>query len=513
MTFLETLLLLLVAAILLLQVSRRLALPYPSMLAVAGMVVALVPGAPVIPIDPVTALALFIAPALMDAAFDFPIGIARRFWAPLLVFAVGGVIVTALCVAFAGWAWAGLPFAAALVLGAIVAPPDAAAATAILSAVAIPRTTDTVLRGESLFNDASALLLFSAALAVQTAGGLTPTVALNVGLAVPGGILLGLATAWVVARINRFVAGTLGGNLLQFVNTILLWIVAERLGLSAVLAIVAFAMAIARDGSTGASARMRVHSYAVWSAVVFVLNVMAFLLMGMQARQILAGLSGPHLRDAMLFAGIVVGIVVAVRIALAIGFNLVMRWYWHRRGEPRRATIQQAILAGWSGMRGLVTLAAAFALPAGFPHRDVVVLAAFAVVIATLVVQGLTLAPLIRLLGLDRRADGESELVTIRAELAGAALSSLDDQHDEAAAALRRAFEIEHRALSDPNGVAALDRYRELALVAVAAQRRALEVIRAEHRVNVDEYNRLLEEIDWRELTALPEDGRRIEES
>jgi hypothetical protein len=162
MSFFESLLVLLLVAIVLLQISRRLSVPYPSMLALAGAAVALVPGMPYISLDPHTALALFIAPALLDAAFDFPLGTARRFWVPLLVFAIGGVCATAAAVAFAGWAFAGLPIAAALVLGAIVAPPDAAAATAVLSSMSIPRTTDTVLRGESLFNDAAALLIFDA---------------------------------------------------------------------------------------------------------------------------------------------------------------------------------------------------------------------------------------------------------------------------------------------------------------------------------------------------------------
>src|SRR6187402_95678 len=152
------------AAVVLLQVARRLSLPYPSLLALAGVGVALLPGAPDFPIDPRTALPLFIAPALMDAAFDFPVTTARRFWIPLVIFALGGVLITALLVAWVGWAFAGLPIAAALVLGAIVAPPDAAAATAILSGMSIPRTTDAILRGESLFNDAAALLLFGVAL-------------------------------------------------------------------------------------------------------------------------------------------------------------------------------------------------------------------------------------------------------------------------------------------------------------------------------------------------------------
>lgn len=139
MSFFESLLVLLLIAVVLLQVSRRLAVPYPSMLALAGAAVALIPGIPHITLHPATALALFIAPALLDAAFDFPIGTARRFWLPLFVFAIGGVVFTAAAVAWIGWAFAGLPIAAALVLGAIVAPPDAAAATAVLSSMAIPR--------------------------------------------------------------------------------------------------------------------------------------------------------------------------------------------------------------------------------------------------------------------------------------------------------------------------------------------------------------------------------------
>ena len=138
MTLFESLLLLLMAAVALLQVARRLSLPYPSLLALAGVGVALLPGVPDFPIDPRTALPLFIAPALMDAAFDFPVSRAKRFWVPLVTLALGGVLLTALLVAWAGWALAGLPFAAALVLGAIVAPPDAAAASAILKQARLP---------------------------------------------------------------------------------------------------------------------------------------------------------------------------------------------------------------------------------------------------------------------------------------------------------------------------------------------------------------------------------------
>lgn len=513
MNVFESLLLLLLSAILLLQVARRLAVPYPSMLAMAGALFALIPGAPSFNFDPHVALALFIAPALMDTAFDFPFRTARRFWLPLVVFAVGGVLATAAVVAYAGWAFAGLPLAAAIVLGAIVAPPDAAASTAILSTMAIPRSTDTVLRGESLFNDAAALLIFGAALAIQSAGGLDTSVALHLTAAVPGGILLGVTAAYVMGWLNRYVADTLGGNLLQFVQTFLLWIIAERLELSAVLAIVACAMTIAGRSTVRSSARMRVQSYAVWTVVVFVLNVVAFLMMGMQARAIVAGMSGAHLQEAITFAAIVVVIVILVRFVVCIGYNRVYALYERRHGRPERASLKQAILASWCGMRGLVTLATAFALPDSFPQRDLVVLAAFAVVLATLVIQGLTLSPVVRWLGLDSREAGRNELTGLRGELASAAMSKLDGIDTPEAELLRSMFRLEHEAISNPERSFPLDKYRKLALKAVIAQRELLERLRTDGRVNIDEYNLLLEEIDWRELSVLPAEARRIEET
>ncbi|AYD01829.1 cation:proton antiporter [Neorhizobium sp. NCHU2750] len=512
MSFFESLLVLILVAIVLLQLSRRLRVPYPSMLALAGAAAVLIPGAPVINLDPATALALFIAPALLDAAFDFPLGMAKRFWLPLVVFAIGGVVVTSAIVAWVGWAYIGLPVAAAVVLGAIVAPPDAAAATAMLSTMAIPRETDTILRGESLFNDAAALLIFDAALAVQSAGHLDWQVGLHLGLAVPGGILFGIVAARIVRRLTQSVSGTLGGNVMQFAQTFLLWILATRLHLSAVLAVVCCGMTLAQMSEARSSARMRVQSYAVWSVAVFVLNVMAFLLMGMQARAILFDMAPGHLGEAITFAGLVVLSVIVVRLVVCIGFNRVHAWFARRAGRPEPATIKQAILAGWCGMRGLVTLATAFALPADFPQRDMVVLAAFAVVLATLVAQGLTLVPLIRFLGLDRGDEGLREQVAIRAHIARAGFMKLEHAEGPEAELLRNNFKLEKHGSLHDEGAAALSNYRRLALEAIDAQRKALEELREDNRLTVDEYNLFLEEIDWRELSVLPEEERRIEE-
>src|ERR1700761_2321007 len=437
MTFFESLLLLLLAAIALLQVARRLSLPYPAMLAGAGVVVALVPGGPSIPIEPSTYLALFIAPALVDAAYDFPPGATRRFFGPLIAFAVVAVILTTAVVAWISSLFLGLPLVAGVALGAIVSPPDAAAATAVLRNFSLPRNVDAVLKGESLFNDATALLLFGGALILLSSGGLRLGVALRLGFAVPGGVLLGIACAYVVRYINRFVKDTLGGNLLQFVLSYLVWILADHLRLSAVLCVIAFAMTLARTTNDEFDARMRVHSFAVWSSVVFTLNVFAFLLMGMQARSIISRLQPAHLREALTFAVIVVVAVVCTRLAVVIGFNRFEARWASSRNQPAPAKLREACFVGWCGMRGFVTIATAFALPDNFPQRDTVVLTAFCVVLATLVIQGLTLAPLVRLLSLDHSGYAALELTFARATLAEAGLVSLEGQEGPEAENLR----------------------------------------------------------------------------
>jgi len=510
MTFFESLLLLLLAAIVLLQVARRASLPYPAMLAVAGVVVAFIPGAPDIRIEPRTALALFIAPVLLDAAYDFPIVTLRALWRPLLVMVAGAVAATAAVVAFIGWWAAGLPIAAAFVLGAIVAPPDAAAAVAVLGTVSMPRRTVGVLKGESLFNDAVALLLFNAALAVQARGGLDGAAAASLAIAVPGGVILGIVLGFAFRWLSGVVENTLGGNLLQFLNAFLVWIVAERLHLSPVLAVVACAMTVARGPSAVGAPRMRVHSFAVWASVVFLLNVLAFLLMGMQARVILERLPVGQVWEAARIAGLVTLAVIVTRFVVVMGWNRLTRLQATDAGAVA-PTFAQGIVASWSGMRGLVTLATAFALPANFPQRDVVVLTAFTVVLATLVLQGLTLAPLIRILKLDGVENADGDLVHARRRLAKVGL----DRMGVAPVGDLTLSELYALKADDQLSVAGKERlkqYRALGLDVVGAQRRTLEQLRDDQRIDVDTYYRLQEEIDWRELTLLPDNERRIDE-
>ncbi|MDB5998574.1 MAG: sodium/hydrogen exchanger, partial [Rhizobacter sp.] len=355
MLIFENMMVLLIVALLLLQVSRRFALPYPSMLALAGGCVATLPWAPQVTIDPHLALVLFIAPALLDSAFDTGVRELRRNWLPLVSLVVVAVLLTTAAVAWAGVAMAGLPLAAAITLGAIVAPPDAVAAAAVMQQFRLPRRTMTVLNGESLLNDAVALLVFGAAVsAVATPGVWLTQSAPMLLIAVPAGALLGYVMGKIDVHLLPLAAGTLSSTILQFVLTFGTWMLAERLHVSPIIAVVVFAMTIARYVPAQATPRDRVHSNSVWGAVVFVLNVLAFLLMGLQARAIVERLSGQELVDALKFAGVVLLIVIVVRVAWVMTYGVLVRCF-KALLEPDMPMPSKRVglLVGWAGMRGL----------------------------------------------------------------------------------------------------------------------------------------------------------------
>ena len=508
----EFLVLLLFVAALLLSGSSRFGVPYPTLLSLVGVGVALTPFAPDIGIDPKLALAVFIAPALLDAAFDTSPRELKKLWAPLLALAVGAVVMTATVVALLGWYWIGLPFAAAFALGAIVAPPDAAASTAILNQARFSRRSTLVLQGESLLNDASALLLFGLATAAVT-GWHEEREVWTLALAAPGGILIGLALSWAYSKFARIFSGTHSATIVEFTGTFGVWIIAERLHMSPVLAVVSFAMLTAHNAPSRQSARDRVQSYAVWAAAVFILNVIAFLLMGTQVRAILGALSPSVLPRALGFAAVVVVAVIVVRLVCVLGYRALTGWLW-KRFQPGWLTEpppwKLSVLVSWCGMRGLLTLATSFALPADFPGRDYIVLAAFAVVLGTLVLQGLTLRPLMRLFGAEAPASElAGELGDARRVMLDAGLEAAAREPDDVARMLRTKLEAARdisRSDDDPQGATPFD--AGLAHV-VHAQRRRLNAMRQDGTVAEDVFDRLQEELDWLELAARP--NREIE--
>jgi NhaP-type Na+/H+ or K+/H+ antiporter len=441
----------------------------------------------------------------MDTAFGMPPREMLRIWLPLTSLAVVLVLVTTAAVAWTGWALGGLPLAAAVALGAIVAPPDAAAASAVLEEFNLPRRTLAVLQGESLLNDAVALLAFGFAVsAAVSPGGEWNLVLPRLLIAVPGGALLGAAMGALGVHLAAKVDGTLSSIIGQFLLTFGTWILAERLSFSPIVAVVALAAVIARYLPARTSAFDRVNSNAVWATVVFVLNVLAFLLMGLQARAILNQLAGESLRHALTFSAVVLAVVIGVRFLFVMAYGTVLRWFrsfFERRvlgGSLPPARI--GVLVSWCGMRGLVTLATAFALPPEFPGRDLIVLSAFTVVLGTLILQGFTIRPLIALLRIDPDLSLGSEVAVARRAMLDAALAELSGYPDAAAEAVRREIEAARAASIDPLHPAT--EYDALRLRAIAAERRVLVEWRKQGRIFDDAYHLLEEELDRAELHA-----------
>jgi Na+/H+ antiporter len=514
MSLFESTLVLLAIAVVLLQVARRLRVPYPALLALVGGCVAALPFAPKIHIDPQLALALFIAPAVVDTAFEMPPREMLRNWLPLLSLAVVLVLLTTAAVGWVGVLYGGLPLTAALALGAIVAPPDAAAAAAVLREFKLPRRTMSVLQGESLLNDAVALLVFGLATAAASSPG-DPWAPLVPRLlfAVPGGALLGVLIGLASMRIFRKVAETLSHILMQFLATFGAWLLAERLHLSPIMAVVALAAVAARYAPSQTSARDRINTNAVWATLVFVLNVLAFLMMGLQARTILTQLPAAELREALMFSGIVLATVIGVRFAWVMTYGLVLRNF--RTFTEKRLLrgpapkISLGILVSWCGMRGLVTLATSFALPPEFPGRNVIVLSAFTVVLGTLVIQGFTIRPLIALLRIAPDESLDNDVATTRKAMLQAALTAISESPNQEAAAVRAEYQAELEASVDrrrPTTIFDLTR-RE----ALRAARELLFDWRRDGRILDDTYHILEDELDRAELHSAALDSSSLE--
>jgi CPA1 family monovalent cation:H+ antiporter len=507
MALFELTLVLLLVAVALTALSRRLRIPYPALLALAGVGIAFLPFAPTVEIDPELAMALFIAPALVDAAFDISPRELVRYRLPLALLALGAVLFTTALVALAGWAVAGLPLAAAVALGAIVAPPDAVVATAVLRPLQVPYRITALVEGEGLLNDATALLVYRIAVGVVAGSfafaGAIPIIALATIGSVVAGYLLGRLSLATLSRVQDPASGTV----LQFASTFAVWLLADQAGLSAVITIVVYAITIARTAPRRMPARNRISSYSVWETAVFVLNVLAFVFMGLQARIIVTRMADSGgLLHPFAFAAMVVAVVIAARFVWVLGSGVLARALGRERISPREEPLSFSgdLVVAWCGMRGLITLAAAFALPFDFPARDPIVLAAFSVVLATLMLQGMTLRWLLVVLKLEADDPVQKEVSKARVAIMDAAMQMLENHPSETAAMIRSEYAAQRAVAGNVEGAQAGTEHDGLRLAAIKRQRDVLETMRAEGTIRDQAYHRLVEELDWAELAASP---------
>jgi Na+/H+ antiporter len=514
--------------------ARRFGVPYPALVALAGAALALIPGLPTLVLDPELALALFVAPVLVDAAFDASPRDLRANWRAITSLALGAVALTITVVAVvARLLVPDMPWAAAVALGAIVAPPDAAAATTVLKQLRPPYRLLVILEGESLFNDASALLVYRLAVGATAAGFLSgwsvlPTLLVvtigSVGLA----LVLSRATILITSRISDVATAVV----FQFCWTFGVWILAEQLHLSGIITMVVFAMATSRRAPEILPARIRIPSWAVWEVAVFVLNVLAFILVGFQLKSIAARVTGATgVRYAIVAAAVCAAVILA-RLVWVTGAAAFSRWRCrpreHGRPGPRDAVAlspRSAAVVGWCGMRGTVTLAAALALPTGgagvapFPYRDLILVTAFGVVLGTLVLQGMTLRPLLVALRLEDDGTVEQEVRLARVETLRAALAAAATcPGAETAQLVQHRYQLQlrraeqdlgrdgtdgkriHSAPAATETAESQDADEAVVRAATDAQRRRLMELRSDSTIGDAAFQRLQEEQDWAEL-------------
>jgi Na+/H+ antiporter len=522
---LELIIVLLTVVLLLTTLAQRLLIPYPILLVIGGLGLAMVPGLPIIRLDPDLVFLVFLPPILWAAAYFTSLREFRANIRPISLLAVGLVLATTAAVAtIARLILPGMGWPEAIALGAIVSPPDAVAATAIIRRLRIPRRGVTILEGESLVNDATALIVYRAAIVAVLSGTFVlGETLLHFVIAAVGGVLIGLA----VGMMTRWVLGLMADTFTEIAITLLApyiaWVLAENVHASAVLACVAGGLYIRQHFSAIVRPTTRIQARAVWDMLVFVLNGTIFILLGLQLGVLRASMP-PGQFGRLLIVGGLIGV-----IAVVVRLIWVPLAAWIPRAISRRLRARdpmppwsQIFVISWAGMRGIVTLAAALALPmttatgAPFPFRAEIIVLSFSVILVTLVLQGLTLAPVIRMLKLEEDRGLEQEEMLARERAAAAGLARLNELERDSGGDGRMALEQLER-LKDHYGRRvqrfaptnaidpectneAAEANRRLRHETLEAERRALIRLRNEGTISDEVLHRLEHELDLESL-------------
>jgi CPA1 family monovalent cation:H+ antiporter len=416
--------------------ARRLGIPYPILMTVAGLLLGLVPDVPRVELPPDVVFLVFLPPVLFSAALFTSPRELRMNARPIALLAIGLVLVTTVVVGVAVHALVPeMGWAAAFALGAIVSPPDAVAATAIAQRLGLPRRVVTILEGESLVNDSTALVALRLAIVAVSTGAFSLLEAAGSFVLVSiGGLVIGVAVGWLLVQIEKRLTDPPVEVLVSLLGPFSAWIAAEAIGVSGVLAVVTAGLVLGQAAPRVMSSDTRVLGSGVWQMVIFIINGLVFTLIGLQLPTILGELSASwQPGELLVLAGAVSLAVIGARMAWVFPATYLPRLLWPGlRARDPNPPVRVVLIIGWAGMRGVVSLAAALALPLAmdsgepFPFRDLLLFLTFAVILATLVGQGLTLPWLIRRLGIGDDGSVEHEEVHAREATVAAALERLD---------------------------------------------------------------------------------------
>jgi len=437
----------------------------------------------------------------------------RRSIGPITTLAVGLVIATTVAVAFvARQLFPGLPWAAAIALGAIVSPPDAVAATTIVSRLIVPRRVITILEGESLVNDASALILYRTAVAAAVTGSFSWGESI-VRFFIDSGVgsLIGLVVGWLIIRAAHATKDSLAEAVLTLAGPYVAWLTAERLHVSPVLACVAGGVFLQQRLSTAVSPTSRIQTRTIWELATFLLNALIFLLLGAQIGLLLGLVSGS--RSLVLRNGVLITLVaVSLRLVWVPLVTVCRRASAEVRAREPKPRWRAVLLVSWTSMRGVVSLATALALPrtiasgAPFPYRTEIILVAISVIVLTLFVQGLTLTAIVRALGFEPEQAHLAEERLARREATRRGAEALEDVSHEAWVD-RRDLDALRAEVRDRASMAELrggsyEGRRRLRLTMISAERRMLVRLRNEDAISDDVLRVLEQELDLEAIRA-----------
>lgn len=510
-----TLVALLLGIAILSAAARAINVPYPIVLVIGGAALSFFPGLSEVKLDPDLVLLLFLPPLLYTSAFFANLRELRTAIRPISLLAIGLVLVTMVAVAVVAHALVdGMSWPAAFALGAIVGPTDPVAGTAIARRLGVPRRMISVLEGEALVNDATALVAYRIAITAATSAVAFSFLDASWDFLwkAAGGVAVGLVVGWIVAFVRRRLDDPLIENTIGLLTAYAAYVPAELMHVSAVLAAVTSGCYVGWMAPQIASPATRLMGFGMWELLQFLLNAFLFILIGLQLPSVLEALQGSSPATLIAWAAAVSAAVVICRLVWQWVLVYPIRWLaavglLTTRGRTRW---QERTIVGWAGMRGAVSLAAALALPADFPSRDEILYLTFAVIFVTLVLQGLTLAPLIRWLGVhDDGSEEEQEELTARLYATQAALTRLEElggedwTRDDTIERMTAQYGYRRRRLKARAGKIEDDgfedrstQYQTVVREVLEAQRREIVRLRNEGTISNDVMHRLERELD-----------------
>src|SRR5919201_1395470 len=512
---------LLVAVAGLSALARRLSIPYPIVLVIGGALFGFVPGLPEVKLDPKVVLVVFLPPLLYAAAFFANLGHIRATLRTVTLNSVGLVLATMSAVAVGAHELIdGMSWPAAFALGAVVSPTDPLAGATIMRRLGVPRRLVSAAEAEGLFNDATALVAYRVAVAAVVSGSFSLADAgLRFVAGAAGGIAIGLAVGWIIAEIRARTTDAQVSITISLLSGYAAFIPADALGLSGVIAAVTTGIYMGVRGPRIIPPRTRLQGFFVWDILDFLINATLFVLVGLQLRTVVDGLGGRSPATVAGYAAAVSSIVILMRLVWFFTTPYLIRALDRRQSQRlRRVGARPRLVLAWSGTRGAVSLAAALALPlethagAAFPQRNLIIFLTFCVIFSTLVIQGLSLGPLIRKLQVSDEGADEKEELRARLEATQAALAQIDAlagedwTRDETVERMRAMYEYRKRRFAARAGKIEDDGYEDRSLAyqqmiqaVLAAQREALVRLRNEGTISNEVMNRVVREFDLEE--------------